>query len=238
MEDQFKWWENADKLVSLRESGQEEAYLEILRQGVPAVIAGNKSPAEVERDAWWHFRRMGINTTGDPNGHEPGCARRDISEIRNPVRALQNAASWVAGRSRGATIAFPAWELVFVAGEAAFSEAVRERWRGYATFIDGRMIAMKDDPIWEYFGDFGRAWGLYFRAELSGGGLTLMRAGVSRKEAKALGILPSGYEAEPLPPGICEEHGSPGMLAQLWLEDENFRLCPEQPPVMIPRSEW
>lgn len=236
MSEDFKWWENADTLISLRESGQEESYLALLRQGVPAVIAGDKSVAEVERDAWWHFRRLGINATGDPNGHEPGCARRDISEIRNPVSALQNAASWVRGRM--SNIAFPAWELVFLAGEQDNGDVIRERWGGYATFVDGRMIALKDDPMWESFGEFGRAWGPYLRQELSGGGLMMMRAGVSRKEAKALGILTASYEATPLPTGICSEHGDTKMLAQLWLENENFRLCPELPPVMVPRSEW
>ncbi len=216
-------------------------YLDRCGDGVVEIVAGRKSVEEVRRELWRWFEVVGIDRTHDKDGLDPGCVRRDHMELRNPIDAIQNCARWVRGRLVGG--AFPAAELVFVKGEEEYGNMVRDRWhmvaKGCTAILSGsRMIAPKDDPIWEMFGDFSRPWGPFFKQELSGGRLMMMTRAVSRRESMELGIWERGMSLVPLSSAIAEKHGSPHYLAEAWRLDNEFTLPGEAQPMVMSRELW
>ena len=112
---------------------------------------------------------------------------------------------WLASQSLAIRDAFPCNELVRVEhrevprgykkGPSGKLIAVPEeswpvRWQNHGgQFYDGRMIALKDDPIWVAISRFGRPWPPF--DFMSGMGL----ADISRDDAVALGVI--GPDAPP-----------------------------------------
>jgi hypothetical protein len=110
------------------------------------------------------------------------------------IRSAQGYAEWKTGQDQGALDAYPAQELIRVA-----SRRVPRQW--HSRWIDaggptpdGRLIALKSDPIWSKISRFGVPWPPFdFQ---SGMGLR----DISRQEAEQLGLI--APEDKPVRPDI------------------------------------
>lgn len=133
-------------------------------------------------------------------GAAPGTLRDLASTRRLNLIINQNLASArgygqvAQGRSQGALLAFPAQELV----RAEARRTPRGDWprrfvEAGGRLYAGRMIALKDDPVWAELSVFGQPWPPFDYG--SGMGLR----DISRREALRLGVLQPGQTPDPSP---------------------------------------
>jgi hypothetical protein len=105
-------------------------------------------------------------------------------------------AAWKAGQSAGALGAFPAQELIRVESRVEERDWLA-RWRGAGGSLPGgRMIALKNDPIWAAISRFGTPWPPYD----FGSGMGVQD--IDRAEAEALGLLQPGENPAPASTGF------------------------------------
>jgi len=91
---------------------------------------------------------------------------------------------WKIGQDPELLDAFPAQEFLRIESRRAPRENWLERWRAAGgRFFDGRMIALKNDPVWTKLSRFGRPWPPFDFG--SGMGID----DVDRAEAKDLGVI-------------------------------------------------
>lgn len=74
------------------------------------------------------------------------------------IRMAQEHARWKAGMDDGSRAAFPAWELVREKSRKVPREWVKRWTDNGGTMPGGRLIALKDDPIWTKISRFGTPW--------------------------------------------------------------------------------
>jgi hypothetical protein len=104
----------------------------------------------------------------------------------------QGYADWKMGQDPDLLDAFPAQELVRKEARKVPRIWVN-RWRDAGgSFYGGRMIALKNDPIWKRISRFGSPWPPFDYN--SGMGLN----DISRDEAEQLGVLKPGDEVQPV----------------------------------------
>ena len=104
---------------------------------------------------------------------------------------------WVAGQSQGALDAFPAQEL-YRESSRKVPRNWRSRWaaHGGQSFAGGRMIALKNDPIWSTISTFGSPYPPFDYN--SGMGIR----NISRSEAIALGVMSDKDRVRPMRAGL------------------------------------
>ena len=159
--------------------------LHAARRMVADRAGGNLSASEIRRDL-----RKVISSTGyrPPEGKEGTLQdlyskRRLDTIIRTNVEQARGYVRHLDGMKPGAFAAFPGQELIRVRERKAKRDWAT-RWKNAGgQFYNGRMIALRDDPIWERISVFGNPfppfdWG-------SGMGV---RA-VSRRDSIALGVV-------------------------------------------------
>lgn len=159
--------------------------LHAARKMVADRAGGQLSASEIRRDL-----RKVISSTGyrPPEGKEATLQdlyskRRLDTIIRTNVEQARGYVRHLDGMKPGAFAAFPGQELIRVRERKAKRDWVT-RWKNAGgQFYNGRMIALRDDPIWERISVFGNPfppfdWG-------SGMGV---RA-VSRRDSIALGVI-------------------------------------------------
>lgn len=164
---------------------QSKRILQEARRMVADRAGGHLSASEIRRDL-----REVISSTGyrPPEGKEGTLQdlyskRRLDTIIRTNVDQARGYVRHLDGMKPGAFAAFPGQELVRVRERRAKRDWAT-RWKNAGgQFYNGRMIALRDDPIWERISVFGNPfppfdWG-------SGMGV---RA-VSRRDCIALGIV-------------------------------------------------
>jgi hypothetical protein len=194
---------------------QRAEILEGFRKEVRKITEGTASMAESERDLREMLDRVGYTPEPGQEGtiKDLRTSRRMQIALRTNVRLLQGWARKETGLSRGAQIAFPAWELVRFINKINKRDW-QGRWRraGGELTKDGRMIALKTDGIWLVLGSlFPDSLGVDYPPFAWGSGMGW--EGVSRAEAKRLGILPDGWK-----PPEREPVGSP---------NENLSIVPK-----------
>ena len=159
--------------------------LHAARRMVADRAGGHLSASEIRRDL-----RKVISSTGyrPPEGKEGTLQdlyskRRLDTIIRTNVEQARGYVRHLDGMKPGAFAAFPGQELIRVS-ERKEKRDWATRWKNAGgRFYNGRMIALRDDPIWERISVFGNPfppfdWG-------SGMGV---RA-VSRRDSIALGVV-------------------------------------------------
>ena len=159
--------------------------LHAARRMVADRAGGQLSASEIRRDL-----RKVISSTGyrPPEGKEGTLQdlyskRRLDTIIRTNVEQARGYVRHLDGMKPGAFAAFPGQELIRVR-ERKEKRDWATRWKNAGgQFYNGRMIALRDDPIWERISVFGNPfppfdWG-------SGMGV---RAG-SRRDSIALGVI-------------------------------------------------
>jgi hypothetical protein len=145
------------------------------------------SRAQLVSDFMRTAREEGI-ATGTGGLSDPGSAKRAAVIVDTNAGLARNYAGYVAGSTRGARLAYPAQELIRI--EARGQE---RNWRGRwvekgGKLFGGRMVALKDDPIWEKISRFGVPYPPFDYG--SGMGVEL----VSYEDAVALGVIQPDYD--------------------------------------------
>lgn len=164
---------------------QSKRILHEARRMVADRAGGNLSASEIRRDL-----RKVISSTGyqPPEGKEGTLQdlyskRRLDTIIKTNVEQARGYVRHLDGMKPGAFAAFPGQELIRVRERKAKRDWAT-RWKNAGgEFYNGRMIALRDDPIWERISVFGNPfppfdWG-------SGMGV---RA-VSRRDCLSLGVV-------------------------------------------------
>ena len=181
--------------------------LHAARRMVADRAGGQLSASEIRRDL-----RKVISSTGyrPPEGKEGTLQnlyskRRLDTIIKTNVEQARGYVRHLDGMKPGAFAAFPGQELIRVR-ERKEKRDWATRWKNAGgQFYNGRMIALRDDPIWERISVFGNPfppfdWG-------SGMGV---RA-VSRRDCIALGVVTDNEVREKVQELKNEKHAAPGM---------------------------
>jgi hypothetical protein len=99
-------------------------------------------------------REEGIST-GTGAITDPGSVARAKVIVETNADLARGYVGYVAGASKGARLAFPAQELIRVEERQAKRDW-SARWRDAGgKFYQGRMIALKEDPVWTALSRFG-----------------------------------------------------------------------------------
>lgn len=121
--------------------------------------------------------------------------RRIQVSLRTNVDLLQGWGQKERGKKTGAMTAFPAWELIRVMPR----NTPRNNPAWDARFVlcggvirEGRMIAMKDSPVWLELGNFSDGLGVDYPPFAWGSGMGWKAIGF--REAKSLGVIPDGWK--------------------------------------------
>lgn len=108
------------------------------------------------------------------------------------LRQAQGFGSWKQGQAPGVLRRWPAQEFVRVRGSKEEREDWPDRWADAGgLFYGGRMIALKDDPVWTKLSRFGTPWPPFD----FGSGMGVRD--VDREEAVSLGVMAEDDEIEP-----------------------------------------
>ena len=145
------------------------------------------SRARIVSDLMAAAREEGI-ATGSGGLSDPGSVKRAAVIVDTNAGLARGYTAHVAGSGRGARLAYPAQELVRV--EAREQE---RDWRGRWTaaggkLFGGRMVALKDDPVWERISRFGVPYPPFDYG--SGMGVEL----VSYEDAVAIGLIAPDWD--------------------------------------------
>jgi hypothetical protein len=148
------------------------------------------SRAQVVSDLMQAAKEMGISTgTGDIT--DPGrTARAKLIVDTNAAMAVGEVRHAV-DTTEGAQIAFPAWEFVRIENRRRKRGDWPARWRAAGGRIyKGRMIALKDSPVWAQLSRFGNPWPPFDYGSGMG------QRDISREECIELGIIKPDYLPE------------------------------------------
>ncbi len=181
-------------------------YLQEIRDRVGSIL----EPKQVQREGETQTVTEGFNIASaraelkeilQSIGYDPGEKRgtiQDLSsdqrlnlQLKQNVAAAQGYGDFLQGQSDGALAAFPAQEL-FRAEDREEPRDWQERWsEAGGQFYDGRMIATKDDPVWEDISAFGTPWPPF---DFNSG---MWVRDIDRAEAEQLGVIEQGEVVKP-----------------------------------------
>lgn len=173
--------------------------LEEFRREAGKIVRGESSMAESERELREMLDRIGYKPQPGQEGtiKDLRTARRMQSALRTNVDLLKG---W-SRKERGlrAQIAVPAWELVRFVNSRVKRDWERRWQRAGGKFYEGRMIALKTDPIWLVLGTlFPDSLGVDYPPLAWGSGMGWQ--GVRRAEAVRLGVIPEDWRPEEVKP--------------------------------------
>ena len=121
------------------------------------VADGKRAASEFRRDMRTLLSRMG-HPQGDGGLTDLYSQKRLDVLLDTNVRQARGYIQYREGCSEGALMAFPAQELVRVQAREKPRDW-EERWaRAGGRFHGGRMVALKNDPIWTAISAFGTPW--------------------------------------------------------------------------------
>ena len=153
------------------------------------------SRAQLVSDLMRTARAEGL-ATGKGGLTDPGSAKRAAVIVDTNAGLARGYASYAAGASQGARLAYPAQELTRVEprrnprGEAYW----RARWQeAGGKLYGGRMVALKDDPVCSRVSRFGVPYG----PPDFGSGMGF--EDVSYEDALALGVIDPDYRPSAAP---------------------------------------
>lgn len=164
---------------------EEERILYEARKSCAQIASGTLSESEARRNIRRMMSIVGHKDVGDLAERRTNLfsdARLNLILQQN-VRSTRGYIQWRNATSEGALAAFPAQELVRLYMVKKPRDWV-ERWRSAGgKFFGGRMIALKNDPIWTRISRFGHPWPPFDFGSKMG------VEDVSRSEAIRLGLL-------------------------------------------------
>lgn len=136
---------------------EEARILDAARRMCADVADGKISASEFRRDMRQVLDQVGYSPDGEGIRDMRTRARLDVIR-ETQVRQARGWAQWREGTTEGALAAFPAQELVRVR-ERKMPRDWASRWaeNGGKTY-GGRMVALKNDPVWVGISRFGVPW--------------------------------------------------------------------------------
>ena len=193
--------------------------LHAARSMVAEQAAGGKSLSEIRRDL-----RSVISSTGYNPGDERGTIKDLYTKARLDVLIKTNVAQargyiqHLEATTPGGYAAFPAQELIRTKARKAPRNWAK-RWEDAGGKIfEGRMIALKDDPVWTKISAFGNP----FPPFDFGSGMGVR--GIKRSEAVRLGLI-TAEEVKTKVKILEEKRETPGAFnANLETEDKDGNL--------------
>jgi hypothetical protein len=218
-------------------------YVQAVYDGISELLQGAKNEATVRAglqdmlDSLGYRPEMGF--AGDmERGIPPAEAGtlRDLSSnkrvklvLETNQRQVANFAYWKSGQDDLERYQFPAWELVRIYPRVKERQDWAERWvtAGGTLVGDGRMIALKDDAVWDQLGSselFDDGLDTPYPPYAFGSGMGLRE--VEREECIALGLITGDEVPEMQDQGLNDElqaaadRFSPEILHQLSSEFE------------------
>ena len=145
------------------------------------------SRAQLVSDLMRSAREQGI-ATGRGGLTDPGSSPRAAVIVDTNAGLARGYAGWVTGASEGARLAFPAQELIRVSPREK-PRAWHERWsEAGARLYSGRMVALKDDPVWYTISAFGAPYPPFD----FGSGMGVRD--IDFEEAVSLGVIPPEWK--------------------------------------------
>ena len=196
--------------------------LHAARSMVAEQAAGGKSLSEIRRD---------LRTVISSTGYDPGDARGTIKDlytkarldviIKTNVAQARGYIQHLEATTPGGYAAFPAQELIRTKARKQPRNWAK-RWEDAGgKFFEGRMIALKDDPVWTKISAFGNP----FPPFDFGSGMGVR--GIKRSEAIRLGLI-SGDELKEKVKSLEEKRDTAGAFnANLEIEDKDGNLYGE-----------
>lgn len=139
------------------------------------------------------MRKHGLDT-GKGGLSNPASARRLRLVYDHQMQSAYEYAKWEKGQSPSLLAEYPAQEFLRVSNrkQPRPSQLWRDRWRiAGGRLINGRMVALKNDPVWTRISRFGTPYPPYDFG--SGMGIE----SIDRDEAESLGLLKPGEPVEP-----------------------------------------
>jgi hypothetical protein len=168
--------------------------LDVFRKEAAAIASGESGMAESQRRIQEALGAGGYQPAPGQEGtiKDLGHFRRIHVSLRTNVQLLQG---W-GQKERGlrAMAAVPAWELVRYLNRSKIRDWQTRFTRAGGKLTGGRMIALKDSPVWFELGNGEKdSIGTDYPPFAWGSGMGWR--GVPRQECEALGILPPGWKA-------------------------------------------
>lgn len=157
-------------------------------------VTEGKNDATVRAEIKQLLQRIGYDPGAKAGGIQDLSSDGRINlQIRMNVESAQGYGQWLQGQAEGAIDAFPAQEL-FRAEDREEPRNWPTRWMqaGGQIFPGGRMIALKNDPIWTAISAFENPFPPF---DYNSG---MWVRDVSREEAIALGLLGENETIEPI----------------------------------------
>lgn len=130
--------------------------LQALGTGVDAILRGEIDQATVRLGLKEIWKTTGFIPDADLAGglQDVTSTDRINLQLETNVQVAQGFGHFAQGQDAAILDEWPAQELFRATNPAGKSRDWAERWaRAGGTFFDGRMIARKDDPVWEKLGD-------------------------------------------------------------------------------------
>ncbi len=174
--------------------------LDTFRGEVSAIAAGKASIPEAEKRLSQYLDASGYQPAPGQQGTIKDLSfwRRMRVSLRTNVELLQGWGQQQRGLQRGAMMAFPAWELVRIMARhhPRHNPDWHTRWSlAGGKLHAGRMIALKDSPVWLELGSFSDGMGVDYPPFAWGSGMGWRAIGLS--DAEKLGVIPADWSPPP-----------------------------------------
>ena len=195
-----------------------------IRDSVTGILNGETDQASM---------RLGLKQLWEKLGYRPDPEKigglQDLSstdrinlQIETNVATARGAGWYEQGQQADVLDEFPAQELYRATSPAGGAKAERdwaERWeKAGGKFYDGRMIAAKDDEVWNRLGDpslFPDALGNPWPPFAFNSGMRVRD--VDRTEAEQLGVIEPDQQIEPQPLDLNADLQAVPELREAWL---------------------
>lgn len=199
--------------------------LQQIQSGVTAILEGATDQASVRLAIKQLWERLGYVPDPEQAGglQDLSSTRRINLQIETNVATARGAGWYEQGQQPAVLDEFPAQELYRASTPAGGAAAERDwpaRWeKAGGVFYGERMIARKDDPVWQNLGDpalfpdgLGNPWPPF--AFNSG-----MRVrDIGRDEAQELGVIGADEQVAPQPLDLDADLQATPELRQGWLQ--------------------
>ncbi len=214
---------SADELHSLEREVRERSlfsaktanvsYLQGVKDGLASIVSGKVTPSTARARLKGMLNELGY-TPAKPGIEDLSSSGRINLVLQTNARQVANYMLREKGTTPFALYQFPAWELLRIypreyprgtkrGPKGAIVEVPDEAWPARwekmgGTLSDGKMIARKDDPIWDALGNrenFTDALDSCYPPLAYGSGMGWRE--VPRAECESLGLLEPGDEVDP-----------------------------------------
>lgn len=209
--------------------------LDAYRKEAAAIVQGDSTVEQSRKKLEQFLTGIGYQPEPGQEGtiKDLRTMRRMQVALRTNAELLQGWGQKERGMRRGAITAFPAWELIRMEPRTAPRIDWPQRFtRAGGELRDGRMIAMKDSPVWMELGNGDAdSMGVDHPPFAWGSGMGWRAIGF--REAKKLGVIPDGWR-----PPAAEPVASPNATLEMKPRISDRALREELARRLKGMAEW